>query len=141
MTLPVHRTVERVAPDAGRRWHMATGDRRVDVQTEAARTTKAAVRRTLDLLERRRLAAAELRILLALLVGDGADSELAEAFGRSPEEIRRTAERLYARGLLSWRHDPRRDAAVFAITPAGLAMLRPLLAATSHATEGVDGRP
>jgi hypothetical protein len=77
-----------------------TEDRRADAQTEVARTAEAAINRTLDLIERRRLAAAELRILLALLDGEGADSELAEAFGRPSEEIRRAAERLCGR---SWR--------------------------------------
>jgi hypothetical protein len=140
MTLPVYRTAERIAPDVGRRWRMATADRRTDAQPDAARTAEAAVGRTLEVMERRRLAAPELRILLALLDGEGADSELAEDFGRPSEEIRRTAERLYARGLLSWRHDPRCDAAVFGITRAGLATLRPLLAATSQTAQGMDGR-
>jgi DNA-binding MarR family transcriptional regulator len=93
-----------------------------------------AVDRALGLLERRRLSATELRILLAVVDREVSVSELADAFGRRPLEIRRAAARLYARGLLRWRHDAMRREAVFAITPAGLATVRPLLTAAGAGT-------
>ena len=83
----------------------------------------------LELLERGPLSAAELRILLTVLERERAVSELAEAFGRRPVEIRRTGARLYGRGLLRWRHTGPGKEAMFGITPSGLATLRPLLAA------------
>ena len=90
----------------------------------------------LELLERRRLSPIELRILLALRDGDVAVSGLAESFDRRPEEIRRAAARLYARGLLHWRHDRGRDEPTFAITQAGTIALRPIQIAGSPAAPG-----
>jgi hypothetical protein len=60
----------------------------------------------LELVERRRPATAELRILLALLDREATDAELARTFGRRSVEIRRLAAGLYARGLLSIRCHP-----------------------------------
>jgi hypothetical protein len=81
----------------------------------------------LELLERHRLPAAELRLLLASVEGDRSVSELAERFGRPAVEIRRTGARLYARGLLDWRHEDGSREAVFGLTRAGLETVQPLL--------------
>jgi len=85
------------------------------------------VDRALDLLERSRLSASELRILLATRDGEVSLSALARALGARPRHLRRTAARLYARELLRWRHDAETKEAVFGITPAGRAMVRPLV--------------
>jgi transcription initiation factor IIE alpha subunit len=105
------------------------------------RTAEVALDLILEGVERRRLAPAELRILLALLEREATDAELAQTFGQDSEEIRRLAERLYARGLLRWRHDARSNATVLGITRAGLASLGPLLSAATDATRRANGTP
>ena len=100
-----------------------------DARVRAGQLPELDVGALLELLERGPLSAAELRILLAVLERERAVSELAEAFGRRPVEIRRSGARLYARGLLHWRHTGPGKEAVFGITPSGLATLRPLLTA------------
>lgn len=102
-------------------------DRRGDSQARATRARARAVDGALELLERSRLSPSELRILLAVRDGEVSVSALAEAFDRRPLQLRRTAARLYARGLLRWRHDAATKEAVFGISPAGRAMVRPLL--------------
>lgn len=134
MTSSPHSTVEPPAAAAGRRRLRVAHDRHADAQTRAAPTPKLALDGLLELLERRRLSATELRILLAVLDREVAASELAETFGRRSLDIRRAAARLYARGLLRWRHDTGRREAVFGITRAGLATVRPLLTAAGAAT-------
>jgi DNA-binding MarR family transcriptional regulator len=104
-------------------------DREAKAERRAVRTAELALDRLLELLERRRLSIAELRMLLALLDSDVPGAELAYVFGRRSVEIRRAAARLDARGLLRWRHDAGSREPAFAITPAGLAMIRPLLTA------------
>lgn len=82
----------------------------------------------LDVVERGPLIAGELRILLALLDGERAISELARTFGHRSADIRRTGARLLGRGLIRWRQTGPGKEAVFGISPAGLAALRPLRA-------------
>jgi hypothetical protein len=105
-------------------------DGRADAHAPAAHAAETAVDHVLELIEHSRLSAQELRILLALVDREATDLELAEASGWASWEIRRTAARLYGRGLLRWRDDIKRRAAIFGITPPGLAMVRPLVAAT-----------
>jgi hypothetical protein len=128
-----HSTAESPAAAAGRRRLRVTHDRDADAHARAAPTAKLALDGLLELLERRRLSATELRILLAVLDREVPVSELAETFGRRSLDIRSAAARLYARGLLRWRHDARSSEAVFGITRAGLATVRPLLTAAAAA--------
>ena len=94
-----------------------------------ARESLHAVDRARDLLERTRLSAGEFRILLAVRDGERSVSVLAHAFERRPRQLRRTATRLYARGLIRWRHDAETKDALFAITTAGRNAVRPVLTA------------
>lgn len=91
-----------------------------------------ALHRVLELLERRPMSATELRILLAVLDGEAAASALARRLDRRSPDIERAAERLYARGLLRWRHDRRRNEPILALTATGLATIRPLLTSQPH---------
>ena len=54
-------------------------------------------------------------------------SELAERFGRRAVDIRRIGARLYGRGLLRWRDSGEPDEALFGLTQAGTATVRPFL--------------
>jgi hypothetical protein len=98
-------------------------------QPGAARAGATPLDQVLESLERWRLSASELRILLAVLDGDVTVSELASTLGRPRAEIRLTGERLYARGLLRWRDDARSGETVLGTTGAGVATVRPLLTA------------
>ena len=102
---------------------------RGDAREPMARESLHAVDRALDLLERTRLSAGEFRILLAVRDGERSVSVLAHAFERRPRQLRRTATRLYARGLIRWRHDAETKDALFAITTAGRNAVRPVLTA------------
>jgi DNA-binding MarR family transcriptional regulator len=94
-----------------------------------SRTARAALDRVLELVGRRRLSAAELRLLLHLIDREAGIPELAEALGQRPGDVRRGGRRLAARGLVRWRHvDPRKDTRL-AITPAGLTTVQALLTA------------
>jgi len=133
VTRSPHSTVEPPTAAAGRRRLRVAHDRDADAQTRAAPTAVLALDALLELLERRRLSATELRILLAVLDREVPVSELAETFGWRSLDIRRAAARLYARGLLRWRHDAGSKEAVFGITRAGLATVRPLVTAAGAA--------
>jgi len=91
----------------------------------------------LELLERRELSAAELRILLAVFDREATVSELAESLRRDAGEIRRIGARLYARGFLRRRHESSRMETVVGITRAGLATVRPLLSAAGDGDRSV----
>jgi DNA-binding MarR family transcriptional regulator len=91
-------------------------------------TRRLALDRVLQLLERRRLSPAEVRLLVALVERDRDLPELADSLGHDSSELRRLGERLYARGFLRWRRRSSREP-VFGITRAGLAVTRPLLTA------------
>ena len=129
--MPVHQTVEPGVASPDRGGLRVVLAHHPDAQVRTTRTPERALDTLLELLERRRLSATELRILLAVLGSEMPVHELAESFGRPPVEIRRNGARLYARGLLNWRHDGASKGAVFAITPAGLATLRPLVTAAA----------
>lgn len=60
--------------------------------------------RVLEMVERRRLSPAELRILIRLVDREAGIPELAEALDERPLDVRRCGRRLSARGLVSWRH-------------------------------------
>jgi hypothetical protein len=114
---PAHAARTRLRPATERR----TG-RRASTDADAA----------LDLLERQRLGAGELRILLALADREATISEVARSLRRSPREVRLAAARLYARGLLSWMFRRAQDGAgeteeVLGITGTGLVTIRSLL--------------
>ena len=72
-------------------------------------------------------------MLLALLDRDASLSELAEALGERPIDIRRAGRSLSGRGLVRWCHVGRRKETRVELTPAGLATIRPLLTAVDPA--------
>jgi DNA-binding MarR family transcriptional regulator len=89
-------------------------------------------RATLDLLERRRLSAGELKILLALANQEMTIFELAVSLDQHTAVTRRTGARLYARGLVHWRDVRARAGSrgtepLLRITEAGRLLLRPLI--------------
>jgi DNA-binding MarR family transcriptional regulator len=128
VTAPLESTTLAVVPLEGRRKLRAAHGRPVDPRPAAGRTERT-LDGVLDLLERRPLTATELRILLAAMRGEVTVSELGESLGRRPADIRRIGARLYARGLLSWRHREGREETLFQITRAGMTMVRPLVTA------------
>lgn len=97
------------------------------------RTPRAHIARaTLDLLERERLAAAELKILLSLANQERTIFELAVSLDQHTAVTRRTGARLDARGLVHWRdvrarHGSRGTEPLLRITEAGRQLLRPLV--------------
>src|SRR3954465_8367564 len=82
----------------------------------------------LALLERRDLSPTELRVLLAVVHRERSLRDLTELFEKSSARLRRTARRLYLEGMLRQRHDDSGEP-LFAITPRGLAALKPLITA------------
>lgn len=135
--MAVHQTLQPAVASPRRRGLRVVQDPRADAQV---RTPERTLDGLLELLERRRLSATELRILLAVFGREVPVSELAESFGRPAVEIRRTGARLYARGLLRWRHDAASEEAVFGVTPAGLTTLRPLLTAAASGSQAVHAK-
>jgi DNA-binding MarR family transcriptional regulator len=101
-----------------------------------SRTARLALDRVLELVDRRRLSAAELRMLLRLVDREATIPELAEALDERPLDVRHCARRLSARGLVSWRHAGPRKHTQLAITPAGMTTVRALLTATGSVTTG-----
>jgi DNA-binding MarR family transcriptional regulator len=93
---------------------------------------RAALDRMLELLQRRRLSATETRVLLALIDRLASLSELADALGQRPVEIRRAGRSLSARGLVRWHHVGRRKETHVEITAEGMAAIRALLPAADH---------
>jgi DNA-binding MarR family transcriptional regulator len=91
--------------------------------------------RVLELLERRRLSATELRVLLALYDRERTIADLAEELGRPPHATWRAGRALSARGLARWHHVGRRKRTTVGLSPAGLAAMRPLLTAAGEAAE------
>jgi DNA-binding MarR family transcriptional regulator len=94
---------------------------------------RATVDRVLELVERRKLSATELRVLLALLDREAGLTELAEALDQTPREITRAGRCLSMRGLICWHHVGSRKETRLEITSSGLTTVRPLL---THATGG-----
>jgi DNA-binding MarR family transcriptional regulator len=85
--------------------------------------------RVLELVERRKLSATELRVLLALIDRRAGMSDLTEALDQSPDAITRAARRLSARGLIRWHHVGSLKQTRFDITSFGLTTVRALLTA------------
>jgi DNA-binding MarR family transcriptional regulator len=105
-----------------------------------SRTDRVALDRLLELVGRRRLSAAELRILLQLVEREAGIPELAEALDQRPVDIRRCGRRLSARGLVSWRHAGPLKRTHLAITPAGMETVRALLTAAGGVVDVVARR-
>jgi len=101
---------------------------------------QAALDRILELFERRKLSATELRVLLALIDRGAGVSDLAEALDQSPDEITRVGRSLSMRGLIRWHHVGPRKETRFDITSAGLTTARALLTAVG-ATDADADRP
>ena len=96
--------------------------------------------RVLELVERRKLSATELRVLLALLDRGACLADLADALDERPDEITRASRRLSMRGLIRWHHVGSRKQTRLEITSSGLTTVRPLLTAAG-ATSAAADRP
>jgi DNA-binding MarR family transcriptional regulator len=81
----------------------------------------------LTLLERRELSATELRFLLAVFQGHATERQLARILARTGDEVRRLGRRLHLAGLV--RRSQHEEDTTFAITPLGIATLKPLVTA------------
>jgi DNA-binding MarR family transcriptional regulator len=90
---------------------------------------QATLDRILELFERRKLSATELRVLLALTDRGTGVSDLAEALDENPGEITRAGRSLSSRGLVRWHHVGSRKETRFDITSSGLTTVRALLTA------------
>ena len=101
---------------------------------------RATLDRVLELFERRKLSATELRVLLALLDRGACLSDLAEALDQRPDEITRAGRSLSMRGLMRWHHVGRRKETRLEITSSGLTTVRALLTAAG-ATSAAADRP
>ncbi len=97
-----------------------------DRSTLAARAT---LDRVLELVERRRLSAIELRVLLARLEREACLADLADALDQRPDEITRASRSLSMRGLIRWHHVGTRNQTQLQITSSGLTTVRALLTA------------
>jgi DNA-binding MarR family transcriptional regulator len=100
---------------------------------------QATLDRVLELFERRKLSATELRVLLALIDRGAGVSDLANALDQSPDEITRAGRGLSMRGLIRWYHVGSRKETRFDITSSGLTTMRALLTAAG-ATGADDDR-
>jgi DNA-binding MarR family transcriptional regulator len=94
--------------------------------------------RVLELVERSKLSATELRVLLALLNRGACLADLAEALDQRPDEITRAGRSLSRRGLIRWHHVGRRKQTRLEITSSGLTTVRPLLTAAGSASAAPD---
>ena len=99
---------------------------------------RATLDRVLELVERRKLSATELRVLLALLDRGACLSDLAEALDARPDQITRAGRSLSMRGLIRWHHVGRQTR--LEITSSGLTTVRALLTAAG-ATSAAADRP
>jgi DNA-binding MarR family transcriptional regulator len=114
---------------------------RQDISRPSDRATLAAgatLDRVLELVERRRLSATELRVLLALLDRGACLPDLAEALDQGPDEITRAGRSLSMRGLIRWHHVGRRKQTRLEITSSGLTTVRALLTAASATSVATD---
>ena len=93
--------------------------------TLAARAT---VDRVLEVVERCKLSATEIRVLLVLVDRGACLADLAEALDQTPDEITRAGRRLSMRGLIRWHHVGRDEQTRLDITNSGLAAVRALIA-------------
>ena len=101
---------------------------------------RATLDRVLELVERSKLSATELRVLLALFDRGACLPDLAEALDQRPDEITRAGRSLSMRGLIRWHHVGRRKQTRLEITSSGLTTVRPLLTAAG-ATSAATDRP
>src|SRR4051812_46555831 len=122
MTMPLQHAY-RIPPPADLPSSRLARPSRSDRSTFAASD---AVNTALDLLDLHRLSPMEFRVLLAVRDRERAETELARSLGRPAATVRRSAAALYARGYLRWRY-ARDDDSLFALTPSGKMILRPLL--------------
>lgn len=99
---------------------------------------RATLDRVLELVERRKLSATELRLLLALLDRGACLADLAEALDERPDEISRASRRLSMRGLIRWLHVGRRKQTRLEITSSGLTTVRALLTAAGASSAATD---
>jgi DNA-binding MarR family transcriptional regulator len=101
---------------------------------------RATLDRVLQLLERRKLSATELRVLLALLDRGACLADLAETLDQRPDEITRASRSLSMRGLIRWHHVGRRKQTRVEITSSGLTTVRTLLTAAGATSAATDRR-
>jgi DNA-binding MarR family transcriptional regulator len=94
--------------------------------------------RVLELVERSKLSATELRVLLALLDRGACLADLAEALDQRHAEITRAGRSLSMRGLIRWHHVGRRKQTRLEITSSGLTTVRTLLTAAGAASATTD---
>jgi DNA-binding MarR family transcriptional regulator len=113
---------------------------RQDISRRRDRAAGTTLDRVLELVERRKLSATELRVLLALLDRGACLSDLAEALDLRPDEITRASRSLSMRGLIRWHHVGRRKQTRLEITSSGLTTVRALLTA-ADATSAATDRP
>jgi DNA-binding MarR family transcriptional regulator len=91
--------------------------------------------RILQLFERRKLSATELRVLLSLIDRGAGVSDLADALDQTPGEITRAGRSLSMRGLIRAHHVGSRKETRFDITSSGLTTVRALLTAFGATAE------
>jgi len=116
---------------------------RQDISRPSDRPTLAAgapLDRVLELVERRKLSATELRVLLALLDREACLSDLAEALDQRPAAITRAGRSLSMRGLIRWHHVGRRKQTRLEITSSGLTTVGALLTAAGATSAATDRR-
>lgn len=114
---------------------------RQDISRPSDRPTLAAgatLDRVLKLVERSKLSATELRVLLGLLNRGACLADLAEALDERPAEITRAGRSLSMRGLTRWHHAGRRKETRLEITSSGLTTVRALLTAVGAPAADVD---
>jgi DNA-binding MarR family transcriptional regulator len=126
-----------IALAGGDHWFMVHHDIREGPSPAVAQAT---LDRILELFERRKLSATELRVLLALIDRGAGVSDLAEALDQSPAEITRAGRSLSMRGLIRWHHVGLRKETRFDITCSGLTTVRALLTALTHSSPALAGR-
>jgi DNA-binding MarR family transcriptional regulator len=94
----------------------------------------------LELVERGRHSATELRVLLALIDRrDASVAELAKALGAPPADLGPAARQLARRGLVRSWHRARTEQTLFALTATGRATAQELLVAAGEAEAPADG--
>lgn len=87
----------------------------------------------LALLERRELSVTELRFLLAVFHGQTTEGQLVRVLARTNQEVRRLGVRLHLADLVRRSRRQENSERTFAITPRGLATLKPLVTAIQSA--------
>jgi DNA-binding MarR family transcriptional regulator len=91
---------------------------------KASRTNGRAVVRFLDAIDRARLTPIDVLILLHVAEGETTVRDLAERLDRRPADVRRTTDRLVARGLIRRRSDRMAPPGpIFTATASGLDVL------------------